>query len=279
MNFLTAIFYGIVQGLTEFLPISSSGHLAALQNIFHTENLETSYFTFDILLHLGTLAAVVIVYYKDIWELIKSFFTLCGKILKGKFRYSSLEWNEKFVIFLLIALVPLVVGVFVKDWLEVVYGYTWLIGILWILNGAILLLSDCLYTGKTDLGNMKPKNALYIGLCQLFAILPGISRSGMTITGGLFNGLNREFAVKFSFILSIPAILGANLVSMFELADHPFAMTEFPMYLAGMAAALVAGICAIKLLNFITKKHSFKGFSYYCFAIGVFALVYGLFHL
>lgn len=272
MSILEAIFYGIVQGLAEFLPISSSGHLAAIQNLFGGKNLETDFFTFDVLLHLGTLAAVMLVYRKDVFKLIKGFFSLVKKIFKGKLK-NGLEKYEKLVICLVIATLPLIPAAFVKDYVEALYGMTKVIGVLLIINGLMLFVSDKL--AKKQGGEITQKRALGIGLVQLCGLLPGISRSGSTITGGLLLGVERKEAVKFSFLLSIPAIVGANILSVFDLAEHPISSSEILPYVIGMITAAIAGIAAIKLLEYITNKNKFGVFTVYCAAVGVLLLIFG----
>lgn len=283
MSALEAVFFGIIQGLAEFLPISSSGHLAFFHNIFSSlTDLESdSAFTFDILLHLGTLAAVCIVYYKDIWQLICAFFSLVGKLFteKFKFRNIKLTQNEKFLVMLIVAVIPLVLGAVLDSAVGIVRNYTWAIGVLWIINGGLLLFSDRIAAKKKSPDTKQTENrktcgnALKVGLCQLLAIFPGISRSGMTITGGLLCGFDREFAVKFSFILSVPAILGANILSLAELSEHPVVSADVPAYLLGMAAAMVSGFAAIKLLNYISRKKDFRAFAIYCMIIGAVAIL------
>ncbi len=283
MSALEAVFFGIIQGLAEFLPISSSGHLAFFHNLFEnmTDLESDSAFTFDILLHLGTLAAVCIVYYKDIWQLFLAFISLVKKIFREKFRFKNIKLaaDEKFLVMLFIAVIPLVLGAVLDSAVGVVRNYMWAIGILWLINGGLLLFSDRLAAKKKRLGTEHTEksktfgNALKVGLCQLLAIFPGISRSGMTITGGLLCGFDREFAVKFSFILSIPAILGANILSLTELSEHSVASSDIVPYILGMAAALLSGLAAIKLLNYISKKKDFRVFAFYCIAIGIIAII------
>lgn len=275
MNIFLAIFYGIIQGIAEFLPISSSAHLAIAQNLFGMENLEASHFTFDILLHLGTLIAVFIVYYKDIFELVPAVFSMFGKVFKGKFKLSEYTESERFVIFVIIATLPLVAAVFVKDYIEILGSYTKIIGGILLLNGLVLFISDKLERGTVTLENAKPKNALFVGLCQMCAIVPGLSRSGSTITGGLLMGFKREFAVKFSFILSIPAIIGANLLSVADIFENPIPSTDIVPYIAGTITAAVVGILAMKTLIYISKKSNFRIFSYYCFVVGILAIIFG----
>lgn len=275
MNIFLAILYGIIQGIAEFLPISSSAHLAIAQNMFGMENLEASYFTFDILLHFGTLVAVFIVYYKDIFALVPAVFTMLGKVFKGNFKLSKYTESERFVIFVIIATLPLFVGVLFKDYVEALSNYTKIIGGILLFNGVVLFISDKLEKGTITLDNTKPLHALFIGLCQMCALVPGLSRSGSTITGGLFMGFKRELAVKFSFIMSIPAILGANLLSLADIAENPIASSDIVPYIAGTVAAAIVGVLAMKLLIYISKKSNFRMFSYYCWVVGILAIIFG----
>lgn len=275
MNIFLAILYGIIQGIAEFLPISSSAHLAIAQNLFGMENVETSHFTFDILLHLGTLVAVFIVYYKDIFALVPAAFTMLGKVFKGKFKLSEYSENERFVIFVIIATLPLVAAVFFKDYVEVLSGYTKIIGGILLVNGLVLFISDRLEKGTVTLDRTKPLHALFIGLCQMCAIVPGLSRSGSTITGGLLMGFKRELAVKFSFIMSIPAIIGANLLSAADMFENPVASADIVPYIAGTVAAAIVGVLAMKVLIYISRKSNFRMFSYYSWVVGILAIIFG----
>ncbi|MBE6607432.1 MAG: undecaprenyl-diphosphate phosphatase [Ruminococcaceae bacterium] len=276
MSIWEAIFYGIIQGLTEFLPVSSSGHLAMLQNILGFGE-EMDAVAFNVLLHLGTLIAVFAVYYKDIFGLVKSFFSLCGKLFHKNFKLSEYTLHEKLVIYIIIGTLPLVPMILIEDYLDMVSSYLVIIGALLIFNGLVLMISDKLSRGNRTLDEIKPKNALLIGLCQAVALLPGISRSGSTITGGLLNGLERPDAVRFSFLLSIPAILGASILKLPDFFAEIPDLGTLGIYIAGAAVSAVVGICAIKLLSYISKKSNFRMFSYYCFAVGAFAVVWSFF--
>lgn len=274
MSVLFAIIYGLVQGITEFLPVSSSGHLSLIQSFTSIPNVETDYFSFDILLHLATLVAVVIVYYRDIASLIVSFFTLVGKLFHGKFKLSDYSDSERFVIMVIIATLPLIPAVLINDKIEALYAIPKLVGGILIFNGVMLFVSDALSHGRKEIGEMKPHNALVTGLCQMCALLPGLSRSGSTITGSLAQGFDRPFAVKFSFILSIPAILGANILKLPDLISSPVPAGDITAYVCGMAAALISGICAMKLLIYISKKSNFKIFGVYCIIVGLISVIF-----
>lgn len=277
MNLLLAVFYGLIQGVTEFLPVSSSGHLSLVQSFFHVENVE-NYLTFDILLHLGTLIAVFIVYYKDIFELIPAFFTMLGKVFKGKFKLSEYTVYERFVIMIIIGTLPLVAAFFVKDKVEIMSTYPKIIGAILILNGIVLFISDRISRGNKQLSDIKPRNALCVGLFQMIALVPGLSRSGTTITGGLLQGFDRPLAVKFSFILSIPAIIGANIFSVpdivNEIRENSYTFADLLPYFVGMIVALISGLLAMKFLYYIAKKNKFRYFSYYSVLVGIIAIIF-----
>lgn len=270
--YLKSIVYGIIQGLTEFLPVSSSGHLAAFQTIFGKidENLNTT--TYTLLLHVGTLAAVLLVYRKDVWDLIKSMFSVAKKLVTGKFKFKSLNDGEKLFCLLFMALIPLVIGAFVDGYVEVLSNYVICVGVLWLINGLIFLFAESRKIKVRSFESITPLDSLKVGFFQLFAILPGISRSGMTIIGGTLFGFKREFAVKFSFILSIPAILGSTVITVLKDFENISFDSSMGVILAGVAASFISGLAAIKLLEYISNKHNFKVFSYYCFAVGFLAI-------
>ena len=270
---LFAIISGIIQGLAEFLPISSSGHLSLFQNFFGMDEIPM---TFDIMLHLGTLAAVFIVYHKDIFPLVPAFFTMLGKVFKGKFKLSEATIHERFVLMVLIATVPLVLIVPFTDYIDLVGQTSWAIGCILIFNGIMLFVSDKLSSGKVNEENVKPRNALITGLFQMCATLPGLSRSGSTITGGLTQGFNREYAVKFSFIMSIPAILGAAVTDIPDVMNGAIEKAHILPFIVGTLVAFASGIAAMKLLIYISRKSNFRIFSVYCLIVGALIVVLDL---
>lgn len=271
MSILEAVFYGLLQGIAEFLPISSSGHLALAHNFFGTEG--SDYLAFDILLHVATLLAVAIVYHKELLLVIKGFFTLCGKLFSGKLKQSPLDFGERLFLMLCLATVPLVPAAVLSDYVEAVNGTSWLIGLLLIFNGSMLYVSDRLAKGKLTLENAGWKRPFLIGCVQMIGVLPGISRSGSTITGGRLCGLTREDAVRFSFLMSVPAILGASVL---ELPDFFASGIDSALVLpciVGSVTALVVGLGAIKLLQFFSQKKGFTVFSIYTVLIGGAAII------
>ena len=198
-----AILLGLVQGIAEFLPISSSGHLSVLQNLFHMSTTEDGHMFFDVLLHFGTLVSICIVYWSDITAMVREtiqFFRNAGR--PAAERQTRLP-AARLVLMILIATLPLILILPIKDRVEQLYYHTFAIGMFFVITGFILFVSDKMPAGKRTEKTMRVKDALVIGLCQCVATIPGISRSGSTITAGMATGLNRDFAVKFSFMMSI----------------------------------------------------------------------------
>ena len=271
MSILSAIFYGILQGATEFLPVSSSGHLSLAQNFFNLSNAEMDYLLFDILLHLGTFFAVFFVYFKDIKLLIVEFVLMMGDILAGRGARLSIP-HRKMVVMILLSTIPLFLVLPVKDYIESLYANTLFIGFTLMATGIMLYFAD----HKTnrhplDQNRVPLHSGLVVGIWQALAVLPGISRSGATITGGIFNGFSRDFAVKFSFLMSIPAILGANMLSIKDL--HGVEVDLLLPFVCGMIAAAVSGFLAIRLITYLAKRKSFRLFSIYCLLVGLSAVI------
>lgn len=273
MSVPEAIIYGIIQGIAEFLPISSSGHLALAQNFFGTDTEHG--FAFNIALHLATLLSVCVVFRKDVLALIKGFFSLVKKLFTGRIK-EGLESGERLFLMLCVATLPLIpvklLGL--DETVEAISSVSWIIGVLLIFNGAMLFVSDRLK--QTDLsaergGYLRP---LGVGVVQaLIGIMPGISRSGSTITGGRIFGFSREEAVRFSFLMSIPAILGACVTELPDLFSEGMSIDMLLPILVGAAVAAIVGFFAIKLLQYISKNKGFAVFSVYCVIIGVAAIV------
>lgn len=277
MNLAEAVLYGFVQGLAEFLPISSSGHLALAHAFFGIDDVASSYFTFDILLHLATLLAVVTVYFSDILSLFPAFFSLVGKLVKRQFRLSECVGEERLCLLLLIATVPLTAAALIGDRVETLSQSPRIVGIILIVNGLFLLWSEKRARGREKAENLTLRKGFFIGLCQLAAVLPGLSRSGSTVSGGRLAGLSREEAVRFSFLLSVPAILGAGGLGVADLFQNPVPKSDIPAYALGMLTALVCGFAAIGILRRMAKSSSFRFFAYYCMAAGLAAVIFGSF--
>ena len=271
MSIFHAIILGLVQGVAEFLPISSSGHLCIVNNLFNMSGTE-GHMLFDVLLHLGTLISICIVYWQDIVEM---FFEVIAFVNIGPYagREKAHYPAARLFVMIVMATLPLILILPIKDMLETLYNSSIFIGITIILTGCMLFVSDKMTPGKKTEKNMTVLDAVIIGLCQCVATIPGLSRSGTTITAGIATGLRREFAVKFSFLMSLPAVLGANLLSIIDALKEGFVWADLPAYLIGMAVAMVSGIASIYLLKFITRKGKFGGFAYYCWVMGVLSII------
>ena len=272
MSFWNAILLGLIQGISEFLPISSSGHLSILNNLFHMSTTEDGHLFFDVLLHLGTLVSIAVVYWKDIVEMVYDILGFAGigpAAGQRKTRYPA----ARLFLMIVLATLPLVLILPIKDDLERLYYNSVFIGVALILTGCMLFVADKMIQGKKTETSMTVLDALIIGLCQCAATIPGLSRSGTTITAGLATGLRRDFAVKFAFLMSIPAVLGANLLSLVDAMQEGIDWSLMPAYLAGMLVAAVSGIASIRLLHMVAKRGRFGGFAYYCWVVGVLAII------
>ena len=265
-----AILLGIIQGITEFLPISSSGHLSILQNIFKVEYTQEEHLLFDVMLHLGTLAAVCIIYRKDIVLMYKA----GVRLFRGNMNFSAfgdpLIPPARQLMFVAIGTLPLIIALFVSNAVSKLFAMTGFIGFALVANGTLLYAVDKLITaGKKNSKNMSVKDALIIGLAQAVALAPGISRTGVTLSVGMSRGLSKSYATRFSMMLSVPAILGSLLVSIAKVVGTGITWSYFPAYIIGMIFAFVTGFLAINLLNRIVRRGRFGKLAYYCWGLGV----------
>ncbi|HIS16540.1 MAG TPA: undecaprenyl-diphosphate phosphatase [Candidatus Scatomorpha merdavium] len=277
MTISSAILLGIVQGVAEFLPISSSGHLAILQNLFVLSAGEEHMF-FDVLLHLGTLISICVCYWGDIVAMVREVFIVLrgGRRADGTPVQGNLGAARLFLM-IVVGTLPLFLVLPINDSVEQLYYITPFIGVALLLTGCMLFVSDRMAPGKRTEKNMRFRDALIIGLCQCVATIPGLSRSGTTITAGIATGLDRGFAMKYSFLLSLPAVLGANLLSFIKaLGEESIELSMVPAYLVGLLAAMLSGIAAISLMKLIAKKSKFGWFAYYCWGAGLLTIVLSL---
>ena len=276
MSIWAAVFLGFIQGVAEFLPISSSGHLSVLQNIFNFQTAEEGHIFFDVLLHLATLVSVCIAYRKELVEMVRDVF--------GYFRQRSHPVpggdrerpGMRMVVMIIVATLPLFVILPINGLVEQLYYNTWFIAAMFFVTGALLFISDRMPKGKKTERNMTVKNALIVGVFQAIATMPGLSRSGTTITAGLATGMERSFAVKFSFLISIPAILGANILHLTDAFKEGIDTSLLPAYLLGMLTAMVVGYLAVSLMKWIANKGRFGGFAYYCWGAALVTIILSL---
>ncbi len=269
MKLWNAIVLGLVQGIAEFLPISSSGHLSILQNFFNMQSAEQGHMFFDVLLHLATLVSVCIAYREEIRDIVREVLSWFRRKTPADKQPREPLTTRRLILMIVMGTLPLAVMVLLKRFVEPLYMSTVFIGIALILTGFILYVADRMVPGRRNEKNMRIRDALVVGVCQAIAVIPGLSRSGTTITAGIATGLDREFAVKYSFLLSIPAVLGANLLELIDVIREGVDFSLLPVYLVGMVVAGVVGYFAISLIRRIAKKGSFGGFSYYCWGVGI----------
>ena len=272
MSIWNAVLLGLVQGIAEFLPISSSGHLSIINNLFNMSPLEQGHMLFDVLLHLATLISILVVYWNDIVLMIAELLSLAniGPMAgQQKQRYPAV----RLFLMIVIATLPLFLIMPVRKQIETLYYHNVFIGVMIIFTGFMLYTSDKMTQGKKTERSMTMLDALIIGLCQCVATIPGLSRSGTTITAGIATGLRRDFAVKFSFLLSLPAVLGANILGLIDAFQSEIDWTCLPAYLVGMVVALVSGIASINLLRYISANGKFGKFAYYCWVVGVLGII------
>lgn len=244
-----AVLLGLVQGVTEFLPVSSSGHLVLVQSLM---GVTKDAMTFDIFLHFGTLISIFIVFWSDLKEMI---------LFKPSHRH--LNWM------ILMGIIPTaIIGLALKDFFERVFHSILIVGGMLLITGGILWLSEHLAKRSKDLEQMRPMDAVIIGFIQGLAIIPGISRSGSTIVGGLFRGFKRDQAARFSFLLAIPVVLGATLLEVKDLMRDGGGEIQVIPLAAGTLAAIISGYFAIRFLLRMLQEHSLKPFAYYCWFVG-----------
>ncbi len=272
MSYFNAIILGLVQGIAEFLPISSSGHLSIAQNLFGLSTEGTNDMLFDVLLHLGTLMAVFVAYWTEIREMIVEFFNMVGDVAKGK-KQKTVPPARRLIAMILIGTLPLFAILPIKDFVGGLSQNTYFIGGALLVTGFLLVACDRVRKDKKNEGTAPMRDALLVGIGQAIATCPGISRSGMTISMGCFCGFERKFAVRFAFLLSIPAVIGANILEIAEAMENGIDPALLPMYGVGVVVAAVSGYLCIRLLKMIAEKGKFGAFAYYCWGMGVVTIV------
>lgn len=274
MPVLIAILLGIVQGVAEFLPISSSGHLLILQNIFNLDYSEGEHLFFSVLLHLGTLIATILYYKKDIREIIHDAGDFVLKRgTEGRNESGRVKPSLRLLLLIIVGTVPLIIVLPFYSMVERLCSYTGFIAFALIVTGTLLFVSDKLQQGKKTERTATLLDAFVIGLAQAVAVIPGLSRSGTTITVAMCRGFKRKTAVKFSFLLSVPAVAGSFLVTLIKAIGSGIVWANIPAYLLGMVIAGVVGFFAIGVVRLLVNKAKFGKFSYYCWAVGFVTLI------
>ena len=278
MSIFTSLFLGLIQGITEFLPISSSGHLSIFQNLFNLNYVEDDNLLFEVLLHLGTLVSICIAYRAE----IKSMITEGVDFLR---RRSDTDADEPVVLkpsgrtllFIIVATLPLIISLFFRNAVAHLFTLTGFVGFALLVTGGLLFVSSrYLPKGNKSEKTMTLLDALIIGFAQAVAVIPGLSRSGTTISVGLARGLSGNFAVRFSLLLAIPAILGSTIVELYLAIREGIDFSLFFIYLTGAALAAVVGFFAIQLLRRIMARDRFGTFAYYCWGAGALTIILSL---
>lgn len=276
MSYFEAVILGLIQGLAEFLPISSSGHLALMQQWFGID--EDKVLLFAVLLHVGTLVSVLIVYWKDVWELIKELFLTIRDIFTGRGLKIQERPVRKLGVMIIVATIPTgIIGILFNDFFDSLYNSVIPIGVGLIITGFLLVLAERMGSSNRGIKQMNYRNALFIGTVQGIAICPGISRSGSTLFGSLMCNLDRKFAVKFVFLISIPSILGSAVMEAPAAIESGLEPGQMGPILVGMAVAAISGLIAIKTMIKIVSNKKLSYFSYYVWVLGLIVVGYGIF--
>ena len=275
MDILTVIIQAVVQGLTEFLPVSSSGHLSVVQHITGVDG--EAALILSLVLHLGTLLAVFIAFWGTIWGMIKEFFLTIGDIFTGKFSWKNMNGNRRMMFMVIIATVILVPFYFVQDFFTARQGDGDIVfeGVAFMFTALLLFLSDRFGHGTRTAEQMTVKDAVTVGLFQVVALFPGVSRSGSTTAGGLLSGLEKQTAVTFAFILGIPAILGGSLLEIGDALKSDMEL-DWLMLGLGFIISAVVGILSIKLVSWLVKRDRYKIFGIYTAVLGVLCIAEGM---
>ena len=281
MNIFYGILLGLVQGVAEFLPISSSGHLALFENILGATGgaavaaMDDSAF-FNVMLHFATLVAVVIAYWPDVRDMIVEFIAMVKGVAKGESLTSGNVPTRRLILMIIVSTLPLFIVLPFHHKIEELNALPWFIGAALLVTGLLLFLADRMPQGEKTERDMTIWDAVFIGIAQGVATIPGLSRSGTTITAGMSRGLARQFAVKFSFLMSLLSVLGAVLLSLLDVIQDGVEPGILAPCLVGMVVAGVSGYFSIKLLQKLVAKGKFGGFAYYCWGVGALSIVLSL---
>jgi undecaprenyl-diphosphatase len=272
MSLLHAVLLGLIQGIAEFLPVSSSGHLAIAEHLLGMSGASEIPEFFDVLLHLGTLIAVFAAYWTDIRDMVIEFFSGVRDLARHS-TPAPVPPARRMIVLIIVGTLPLFAILPIKDLVEGLADNMYFVAGALIVTGCLLFASDRVKKGRKTERNATLLDVLLVGVAQAIATCPGISRSGTTITAGCFVGFERKFAVRYSFLMSIPAILGANLLALKDALESNIVLADIPVYLAGVAVSAIVGYACIRLLKMIAAKGRFGAFAYYCWAVGILTLV------
>ncbi len=271
MTLLSSVLLGVIQGVTEFLPVSSSGHLAIAEHLLNVSGASASPPFFDVLLHLGTLFAVFAAYWEDIRDMVLEFFYGVSDLVH-RTTPRRVPPARRMILLIIVGTLPLFAVLPIKDTIESLGDNMYFVASALLATGCLLFASDHVRRGRKTEKSATMLDALLVGVGQALATCPGISRSGTTITAGCFVGFDRKFAVRYSFLMSIPAILGANILSLKDALEGDILWAEVPIYLVGVAVSAVVGYACIRLIRLVADKGKFGFFAYYCWLAGIVTL-------
>lgn len=275
MTYLQAVILGLVQGLAEFLPISSSGHLAILENFFGIK--EDSMLFFAVMLHFGTLLSVFVVFWKDIVELFKELILTIKDLIGHKGLRLDERPIRKLGVMIIVSCIPTaIIGFAFGDIFEGIYSKPVLIGVMFIITGLLLLAAETWGGGNRNINNLNYRNSIFIGIVQGLAIIPGISRSGSTLFASLLCKLDREFAVKFVFLISIPTILGSFILELPDGLKEGITGQMWGPVIVGMLVAFLSGLFAVKVMLKVVANKKLKYFSIYLFVLAAAVIIYSI---
>ena len=275
MTYLQAVILGLIQGLAEFLPISSSGHLAILENFFGIK--EDSMLFFAVMLHFGTLLSVFVVFWKDIVELFKELILTIKDLIGRKgFRLDERPIRKLGVMIIVSCIPTAIIGFAFGDIFEGIYSKPILIGVMFIITGLLLIAAETWGGGNRNINNLNYRNSIFIGIVQGLAIIPGISRSGSTLFASLLCKLDREFAVKFVFLISIPTILGSVILELPDGLKEGISSQTWGPIIVGVLVAFLSGLFAVKVMLKVVSNKKLKYFSCYLFALAAVVIIYSL---
>jgi len=276
LTYLQALVLGIVQGLGEFLPISSSGHLAVIQYFFGIEG--ESVLLFAVMLHLGTLISVFIIYWHDIVKLVKELIAVIKDIFTGKGLRINHNPVRRLGFMIIVATIPTaLIGLFLNDVFAGLYLSLIAVGIGFLVTGTILFIAEKMGKNEKKVWGMKFRHAVFIGIMQGIAICPGVSRSGSTLFGGLMSGLDRNFALRFAFLISIPSILGSVILEFPPAISAGLPTELWGPVILGTVVSAISGFIAIKAMLKIVAGKRLTVFSWYTWVLGAAVLSYAIF--
>ena len=273
MSFWNSILFGIIQGITEFFPVSSSAHLSILFNLFGVTTAGYNAKMFSVFLHFGTVLAALIFYWKDFGEIVLQVFDFAAASSNNAGNNRKSYSGVRMLVMMLFASIPLAMLLPFNQAVSHLNENSLLIGIMLVLSGTVLYISGQFREGKKTEKNMEISDAILIGLCQIVAAIPGLSRTGIVMTAAIAVGCRKEFSFRYTVMLSVPVMFIANIVHLVEATSGAFRFADLPLCLVGTSVAFVSGMISLKFLSGLIKKKDFSVFSYYSWVAGIIFII------